>query len=269
MEVDNTWLKKGSNVSGAASGDNGYLSLFWISSTGPPWLHGFFGVFTASCSPSSAVCRGVSALPLYWLSRWDASSALALAGHGGGLSARSCCLLPLACLFTPGAPLPPPWMVVLLRRLAGPLISALSLMSAAPTTQKIIIGFFFLFVCFKWQKNSPAIYFSTCHTFLVARCSWPELYRKSGGLPSFPAATVFVTIRRFITTTQGASDSTGLPGLCFIFISPDRVNFRINGFVVSICSGAEIESHAIISDSTKGVIFFFRFLSPHHSKINA
>lgn len=123
-------------------------------------------------------------------------------------------------------------------------------------------------VFFNGKKFSCDL-FSTCHTFLVARCSWPELYRKSGGLPSSPAATVFVTIRRFITTTQGASDSTGLPGLCFIFISPYRVNFRINGFVVSICSGAEIDSHAILSDSNKGVIFLFRILSPHHSKIKA
>lgn len=207
------------------SGNEGYLSRLWISSTVPPWFR------DATCFSSSPDCLA-SAFPLEWLPRWDASSALALAGHGGGFSAGSGRLLPLACLFMPGAPLPLLWMVVLLRRLAGPLISALSLMSAAPLTQKSWIFFFLI------RGRGIRISFSTCHTLLAVWCSRPEPYKQSGGglLPSSPTASVFVAIRRFITTTEGASDRKGLPRPCSIFTSPNRARKWSSGWTGSLVS---------------------------------
>lgn len=97
-----------------------YLSLSWISSTA---LFCPLGAF-ACCCPD--ICEPKSPLLLAAL---NASSVFALAGHRGGFSPWSCHLLPLACLT-----LAPPPMVVLLRRAAGPLIPALSLISAAPLT---------------------------------------------------------------------------------------------------------------------------------------
>ena len=124
-----------------------YLSLSLISSTA---LLCFLGVFASCCSPDTLVCLSTFPLLLACLST---SSFFALAGHSGGFSPASWHLLPLACL-TPIAPLPPPEMVVLLRRVTGPLISALSLISAASVTQ-----FFFPFFLF------------TCLTFLLTRFS--------------------------------------------------------------------------------------------------
>lgn len=102
-----------------------YLSLSLISST------------TLFCPLGTFVCRFpdicVSKFPLL-LACLNASSVFALAGYCGGFSPWSRHLPPLACL-TLAAPLAPPVMVVLLRRVAGPLISALSLISAAPITQ--------------------------------------------------------------------------------------------------------------------------------------
>lgn len=107
---------------------HGYLSLSLISSAA---LFCFLGVLASCCCPDTPVCLFTFPLLLACL---DSSSVLALAGYCGGFSPASCHLLPLACL-TPTAPLLLPEMVVLLRRVTGPLISVLSLISAASVTQ--------------------------------------------------------------------------------------------------------------------------------------
>lgn len=103
-----------------------YLSLSLMSSA---TLLCFLGEFARCCCPKSPICASTFPLLLACL---NTSLALAFAGYCVGFSAASCPLLPLACF--PPLP-PPPEMVVLLRRLAGPLISALSLISAASITQ--------------------------------------------------------------------------------------------------------------------------------------
>lgn len=125
---------------------NGYLSLSLISSTA---LLFFLGVLASCCCPNTPMC--VSTFPLLLVCR-NTSSVLALAGHCGGFCMTSCHLFPLACL-TLTAPLPPPTeVVVLLRRVAGPLITALSLISAASVMQFFVPGWH----C--WSK--------CCHPFL-------------------------------------------------------------------------------------------------------
>lgn len=152
-----------------------YLSLSLMSSA---TLLCFLGEFAGWCCPKSPICASTFPLLLACL-----NTSLALAfGYCGGFSAASCPLLPLACF--PPLP-PPPEMVVLLRRLAGPLISALSLISAASITQVWPARH-----C--WSNCSPR----------------PSLQVKTNGLPPSQVVSVPGTIRRFITTAaQGAIDS--------------------------------------------------------------
>ena len=107
----------------------GYLSLSLNSST---TLMCFLVGLCGGCCPETPI--SLSGFPL--LGCLDTSSVLASApGLCGGFSSASWLLLPLA-WFTG----PLPVMVVLLRRVTGPFISALSLISAGQITQFLPAG---------------------------------------------------------------------------------------------------------------------------------
>ncbi len=192
----------------------GYLSLSLISSAA---LLCFFAVFVSGwCSSAPPVC--LSTFPLL-LACLDASSALALAGFCEGFSPALCVLLPLACLTLTAPLLPPPEMVVLLRRFAGPLVS---LISAA---------------------LNYAVF--TCLTLLATLLSpvslrfHPQLYMKRcknrSGLCSCPVPSLLLKIRHFITTTllqlKVQCVRWGLPGLRFRMTSPYRAKSQPTSWI--------------------------------------
>lgn len=82
----------------------------------------FFGLF-ASCCCCVDFPISFSTLPLLFACFWTLSAAFSLEEHGEGFSLASCLLVCLVLV-----------MVVLLRRVTGPLVSAVSLISAASVT---------------------------------------------------------------------------------------------------------------------------------------
>lgn len=203
-----------SSVSDASSlslsqvcGHMSYLSLSLISSTA---LLCPLGTFARCCAD---ICG--SAFPLL-LACLSTSSVFAFAGYCGGFSPWSLHLCPLACL-TLAAPLAPPGMVVLLRRVAGPLISALSLISAAPLTH-----FYWTFWAWLFEELQP-----------------------SSALPSVAPAgeerSAPLSGSSFIDSGQGAV-AAGLPVLGFPFLSLQSRRTSVLHYFRDCCLVARHES---------------------------
>lgn len=165
-----------------------YLSLSFRSST---TLFCPLGTFAGSFPDTRA-----STLPLL-LACLNASSVFAFAGPCGAFSPWSCHLAPWACLTPPAAALAPPVMVVLRRRLAGPLISALSLISAALSHARLFnllsiaagscYGAFLLFHSSLQQERS-GLHSSRRSRRFRSRCSCSRVARSVLSAPIPPLA---------------------------------------------------------------------------------